>query len=320
VSFLALGLSLSLLVYGAFMGLSCLAVLPWLRGAARLTHPALRARRFAMLRLLPSVVGAVVVSGLFLPAFFWHEPRHTEENVSVTLLVLAALSAAVVAAGFFKGTLSLLSTQRFVRRLGETAAPLEGLGGIGVPAFSVNAPFPLVSLVGLFHPRIFVARSVLDACDAKELSAVVAHEVGHLEHRDPWTRLLLRFCPDALALTPWSDRVERAWAEAAEQRADDSASRRVPSIDVASALVKVARLMGSTPPRELLFPALYRGEGVSHRVARLLEAESKDNHSAPRSAWLVPFALATVTILSAAAFGLLPRVHELVEALVKFLQ
>lgn len=321
MSFLALGLSLALLVYGVFMGLASLAVLPWLRRAARLTDPALRARRFATLRFVPSAVGAVVVFGVFLPAFFWNEPRQTTESVSAMLLVLASLSAVVVVAGVLRGTLALRSTTRWFRRWRDAASPLKGVDGIEIPAFTVEASLPLVGLAGFFRPRILVARSVLAACDEKELSAIVAHELGHLEHRDPWTRLLLRSCPDALALTPWSDRVERAWAEAAEQRADDRACRRVAAVDLASALVKVARLMGPARPRELPFPALYRGEGVSHRISRLLEVQAaRASGGEPRSAWLAPVAIAIAPVLSVLAFGLLPRVHALVELLVRLLQ
>jgi Zn-dependent protease with chaperone function len=152
------------------------------------------------------------------------------------------------------------------------ALPIE-VPGIGLPAFVVNEAFPVVSLVGWFRPRLLVARTVLENCDGDELAAVLAHEAGHNERRDPWVRLLVRACPDLLSVTPWADRMERAWAEAAEQDADERAARTGPTraMDLASALVKVARLAGAGRPPAIPLAALYRGEGVAARVARLLE-------------------------------------------------
>ncbi len=55
--------------------------------------------------------------------------------------------------------------------------------GTALPAIVVDEPFPLVSLVGWFRPRLVVAQSVLSSCDRDELAAVLAHEAGHNERR-----------------------------------------------------------------------------------------------------------------------------------------
>ena len=189
----------------------------------------------------------------------------------------------------------------------------------------VDEPFPLVSLVGWLRPRLVVAQSVLSSCDRDEIAAVLAHEAGHNERRDPWVRLLMRACPDALSLTPWGDRIERLWAEAAEQDADERAARTGPTraMDLASALVKVARLARSGNPPADTVAALYRGSGVAARVTRLLEREPGE---APPSAG-TGTRVAVIAVLSfllvvslSVSLDLHRGVHRVQEAVVSFFQ
>ena len=120
--------------------------------------------------------------------------------------------------------------------------------------------------------RLFVARTVVDACDAGELRAVVAHEQAHAGARDNLRRLLMAGAPDALAWLPVGAGMMREWAAMAELAADETAvSHSSDRLHLASALVKVARL-ATTPPGALPASTLYRGEPIAERVHRLLEA------------------------------------------------
>jgi beta-lactamase regulating signal transducer with metallopeptidase domain len=182
-----------------------------------------------------------------------------------------------------------------------------------------------VSLVGWFHPKLVVARAVLENCDREELAAILAHEAGHHSRRDPWVRLLLRACPDLLSMTPWADRLERAWSDAAEQDADECAARSGPrrAIDLASALIKVARLAGAGRPPSIPVSALYRGEGVAARVSRLLERDPAEERVDPRPRRLLPACLLLALLASvpvAAALGLHHGVHGAMEAVVSLFQ
>jgi Zn-dependent protease with chaperone function len=191
----------------------------------------------------------------------------------------------------------------------------------------VDESFPLVSVVGWFRPHLVVARSVLSCCDRDELAAILAHEAGHSERRDPWVRLLFRACPDFLSLTPWADRMERAWTEAAEQDADERAARTGPTraMDLASALVKVARLAGAGRSPAAAAMALYRGDGISTRVVRLLERESHPQGAPTAPAFSGRLAAVSVLgflgLLSAStAFGVHRTVHGILEIVVTLLQ
>jgi beta-lactamase regulating signal transducer with metallopeptidase domain len=230
----------------------------------------------------------------------------------------------MILAGPARGLLSLLSTRCLLKRWERSAVPIE-VPGISLPAFVVDEPFPVVSLVGWFRPRLVVARTVLLSCDGDELAAVLAHEAGHHSRRDCWMRLLVRACPDLLSMTPWGDRMERLWAEAAEQDADERAARTGPTraIDLASALVKVARLAGAGSPPSPAVSALYRGEGVGARVERLLERDpaEKRDVAVPGKLFTSIFLAALLAFVPAAiASGIHHQVHGVLEAVVSLFQ
>ena len=90
---------------------------------------------------------------------------------------------------------------------------------------------------------------------------IVRHELAHARQRDNVARLLLSGLPDVLSLGHQWLGIERAWQDATEDAADelatgDDAQARV---CLASALVRVARMVGSQP-----VPALSVA-GVSRR-------------------------------------------------------
>jgi Zn-dependent protease with chaperone function len=326
VSYGLLGISVALLAYASVIVLGTALAAPLFVRAARLSEPAARARLLVVARVFPSAVALLAVGALVVPSFVWLEPRDTVERVSATMAALAGAGLLMLLAGPIRGLLSVLSTRNLSKRWNDDAASID-VPGISLPAFVVNESFPIVSLVGWFRPRLVVARTVLLNCDGDELAAVLAHEAGHNDRRDPWVRLLVRACPDLLSLTPWAGRIERLWAEAAEQDADERAARTGPTraMDLASALVKVARLAraaGVGSPPAIAVSSLYRGEGVAGRVARLLErnpgAEGRRARS-PRLAAGLPV-LALLAFVPAAALGLHHEVHHLIEALVSFLQ
>jgi Zn-dependent protease with chaperone function len=325
VSFVLLASSIALLAYAAAIVLGTALTAPLFLPAVRLSGPGTRARRFVLLRLLPSALAIVSVVGFVVPAFFWLEPRETAETVSAPMAALAGAGLLMLLAGPARGLLSLLATRRLVRRWSKGALRID-VPGIGLPAYVVNETFPIVSLVGWFRPRLVVAGTVLRSCDRDELAAILAHEAGHNERRDPWVRLLVRASPDLLSMTPWAERWERRWVEAAEQDADERAARTGPTraMDLASALVKVARLAGAGTPPALPVSALYRGEGVAGRVARLLEL---DPASEGESAWPSSRLSAGLGILAllafvptAAALGLHHQVHGVLEVVVSLFQ
>jgi beta-lactamase regulating signal transducer with metallopeptidase domain len=192
------------------------------------------------------------------------------------------------------------------------ASPVS-LPGVHVPTFAVASDFPIVAVVGWRRPTLVIARTVLEHCTPEELTAIVAHERGHIERRDNLRRLLLAAAPDVLAWLPTSRDLIARWRDAAEEAADDDAARASAEsrLNLASALVKVARLSPSAPAAAIVpASALYRGESLEARVRRLLEPDPAASSPATGAPWPT-LALAGTAI----AFTAPESVHRFMEVL-----
>jgi hypothetical protein len=320
MNFVALACCLTLLAYGTAMSAGSLLSLPLLRAARLTLDPDSRSRRLFALRLLPVAFALFVALEVVLLTFVWFEPRDTRERVAPGLLLGAVLSSAVLVTGIVRVSLGLLATRRLVRRWLRSACPIR-LIGVTMPVYVVDEPFPIATIAGCVHPHLFISRTVLDRCTGAELAAIVAHETGHLRRGDAWRRLVLRACPDILALTPIGDALECCWAEAADEAADDcaTAAGAAPSLDLASALLKVARLAGNVTPRGLPLTALYQGGGAAGRAARLLRRRTPPvvpPRGRPGTVAAIALAAGVLFVPLAGASGILHRVHHLLETVV----
>lgn len=191
----------------------------------------------------------------------------------------------------------------------------------GVPAYVIDAVAPIVALVGAFRPKLVAARSVVEACTAAELAAIVAHERGHLCSRDNLKRWLMASAPDALRWTTVHQHIAAAWNDAAEDAADDAATPgdAASRVDLAALLIKIARL---TPrpvwPAATVSPFV-EPSGLDRRVRRLLAGPGAVTSG--RSPTLTAIAtLAGCALVTAVTTrpGTLERIYDLVEALVAF--
>jgi beta-lactamase regulating signal transducer with metallopeptidase domain len=143
--------------------------------------------------------------------------------------------------------------------------------------FALDVGYPVVAVVGIWHPRLYVARQVVERCDSSELDAIVAHEAAHVDAHDNLTRLLFVAAPVVPYVSGINAEIERAWIAAAEDAADDAARRERSATALASALTKVARLSTGRAP-QLCASAILSGSGVEHRVRRLLGSAPEEPH------------------------------------------
>jgi len=283
-----------------------------LAAAAALRAEALPARWAFRLRAAPAAAGLLASVGLALPAFLLHEPAATRERPGLTALTLAAAGAALLARTLGAGLASWRSSVGASRAWRRRAEPVA-LPGAPAPAFRIHDPFPVVAVVGVMRPRLYVASQVIDALTPAELAAVLAHEAGHLAARDNLRRLLLRFLPST-GWTRLARRLERRWEAAAEVDADRCAGAA--ALDLASALIKAARLVPPGARLAVPAPAFHAGEGVAGRIRGLIEGAPA---SVPASCGRGLAALWTA--LGGASAALLPLLwrplHALSEALVQ---
>jgi beta-lactamase regulating signal transducer with metallopeptidase domain len=191
----------------------------------------------------------------------------------------------------------------------QSAKPLH-LPDAPVPAFTVATTFPVVAVVGTFRPRMFIAESVVNTCSSEELAAICAHERAHVRQWDNLRRAAMAIAPDLLHSVPLGHRLRRAWNEAAERAADNSASEMgtYGRVSLAQALVRVARLaLGAPTPPVLPASALYHGGSVEARVRSLLEPSAPPAAAASRTG----LALVSGAVAVGMIAGVMPTLIEL---------
>lgn len=333
-----LGLSLALASLLALNTVASLATSLLWRGLApalRDWPAAARARLLFMLRVLPVALALMLVGLVLLPAYIANEPRHSVEAISFKLACLALLSAAGLCLALWRGIAAWLATRRLTRNWLDHAEALPQQA-FGLPVYQIKHPFPVLALVGVWRPRLFVAEKLRAALSPAELQAALAHESGHLASRDNSKRAWLRACRDVLTLVPCGRSLDRAWDAAAEEAADEYATKLNPTctLELASALVKIARLAepGMKPARHLLQPISasfigYEAGTVAARVNRLLQLSGATSQSVERLSWgILAFQWTTLAVCFGFALFtlnnpvLLASAHNLLEIFVHSLQ
>jgi Zn-dependent protease with chaperone function len=288
----------------------------WLAGSASSSSPGDRASRLLRLRLWPAVAATAAMT-LAAAAFLMFEQREYLESTGVLLPCLAMGGLGLWAAGAWRATRLTAETARLRRRWMASAVPVS-VPGADVPAFAIDSTFPVVAVIGLFRPRLVVARSVLSVCSQDELRAIAAHENRHVRSQDNLRRAAMVAAPDVLACLPIARRLRAAWSEATEEAADDAADRvgAEGRVWLAEALVRVARLgLPAAADRALPASSLYRGENLDRRVRRLLEPAPQGlRPAAPAWRRLGPF-----VVVSVACGFALDAVHVVLEIAIRFL-
>jgi Zn-dependent protease with chaperone function len=273
-----------------------------------------RARGLALFRLLPAFAAMVLTLLVLAPGYYAHEQRTELESAGLLLTLCAAGGALILLCAVVRTCRAVTQTAKLRRSWLANARPLN-LPHAGMRAFEIDVAFPLVAVLGAVRPRLFISTTVLRACTEDEIAAIIEHERRHVLSADNIMRVLMDAAPDALALTPLPGRLAEEWHRAVEHRADEAATRR---LDLASALVRVARLAKSAGPVSLPASALYRGEGVEERVRRLLAPANEEGAS---TAWPAGLGVAagalTVAVMAVAFSDTASRLaHGLLEAAV----
>jgi len=255
---------LTLAWFGAMNAVGSLAA--WaafetVRRRAAATGRAPGAQVLFAIRMAPVVVAALFAFGVFLPVHLADESREGTEYFGVLWYALAALSVLLVGQSTVR-TVGALRACRALRRSWQTTAALVEDPGM-----------PGMSLAGIFRTTILVGRPVREALSGDELEVSLAHELAHQHARDNAKRFAMFASPDVFSVTGASRRLERMWNAAVECEADAVAVNGDPAraANLASALLKVARLAGaSTPaPGSPLWSTFYQRALLEVRVRRL---------------------------------------------------
>ena len=289
-----------------------------------------RARLLFALRVTPPAAAAALAFALIVPAYLLHEPADSGESVSIKLLMLACVSAAGVLLACWRVARTWLATRRLARDWMRHAEPFE-VECAQVPAFRIRHSFPVIAVIGVLRPRLFVASQVFDVLTPEELTAALAHERGHVAGRDNLKRALLQAGEDALLHAPLGSSLRREWQRESEMAADEfaAADGAAAALDLASAIVKISKLIprGARPTLPAGAHLLGDGEdGTSRRVRNLLRLASSAEGLRPGLHTRSPLAAALCLCLFAAgAFlfthtGILKATHTAIEEVVEQLR
>lgn len=290
-----------------------------------------RAKIIFALRTFPSAIAIIFVFVFLVPSYFLFEPVSPKESVSVKLTALALIGISGFALAICRFCGDWLATNRLAKNWLAQSEAIE-ISNVSVPVYRINHQFPVIAVVGVLRPRMFIADKVFNLLDEEELQAAIAHEIGHLNARDNLKSTILRFCRDLLVFAPFNRKLERAWAQNIESAADEYAAERgkQTAVNLAGALVKIARVVppGAKPAMPAgAFLIEQQTADVTWRVHRLLRTTEDDSVFAENrwfgikiSVWIRLIASGGVIIWLATNHQLQHKIHLTYESVVAFLQ
>jgi Zn-dependent protease with chaperone function len=297
----------------AFFGLmysflSLLLVLTWqgLRFCDLQRH--IGARGLFTLRVVPFGISAAVSLFLTLPSFLLLESHSLDEDVGT--FVLSACAILILAAGIYRVMAAEARTRRVVSACLEHAISVDRHAT--APAVILAESIPPLMLVGVRVPRILISASAYKLLSDGELRAALRHETAHARSRDNLKKAILNCFPFLGTAS-----LHQAWQEASEMAADDGAvSSREEALDLAAALIKLARHFPGQAMPELATGLVSTVGSVTSRVERLV-AWKKPSTLSPRH-WGYVIAAAFIAFFGLAAKlgSALVLVHSLTERLV----
>lgn len=333
--FLGICLALAaLLTINAIVSLLMTAAWRFVSRFTKSRSAATRARLIFILQTFPATAALLAVAVFLVPSYLTFEPRQTGETVSVKPGLLALFSAMGIVLAFWRGIAAWLATRKLVGDW-QSHSETVSLENLPIPAYRINHQFPVVAVIGVLRPRLFIANQIFDSLNNDELAAVIAHETAHVAAHDNLKHWLMRICRDALVIVPSNRLLDKEWAEAIELTADEEAANRKQSavaLDLAQALIKIARLVpkGLKPTMPagafLIDGKDENGDVLTRRILRLsVFAERKADFSMwkQRFSSLLPwFCFGLLFLLAAMAAtnsGVLAAIHNGIERIVSIL-
>lgn len=222
------------------------------------------------------------------------------------------------AAGSLRGSLALLDGLAINDRALEVRERLFTLGigftgDVSVIAFRA----PLCFVTGVLRPRLVLSTGILDRLDAIDVGAILAHEIGHVERRDPmWRRL--GHGAMSFHLPGLGRRAFEQWALAAEFACDSTAANHLGSSgQVAGALIRFKRLASGIGQADLdspkvieMAPEFSPMADLEARVRELLDPQRPT-----RFGWMRVWPV----VLCFGGFWQVQSVHVFLETLLGFL-
>ncbi len=319
-------------LYAVNLVASLLTTFAWryLSGTAVDWNASTRSNTLFLLRVLPLTLAIIITGGIIVPAFILFEPNDPRETIGPKMALIVCLSVFGLAAAIYRIVASWWQTRQLIGDWMVTSKAVE-IEGVSMPAYKLRHPFPVIAVVGIFRPRIFVAEQVFAELDKPELVAALSHEAGHISSFDNLKRVAMRVCRDLLVF-PLGKSLDNGWLLAAESAADEYAAVRGGSgyaLNLASALVKIGRITPLEQTQRLPIAAYLiepDDTSLAQRVEGLLSFADKPFGVPVRSPYLNAVVWATVAMTAVAAIlvltstPFLEAVHHVTEGVLHRLQ
>ena len=266
------------------------------------------ARNLFTLRVTPFGIAASVSLFLTLPSFLLLERHSLDEDLGT--FMLSACAILILAAGTYRVLNAEVRTRRVVSACMEGAIS-PGSHPVASAVILSQSVSPLM-LVGIRVPRILISASACNILSDGELRAAVRHEKAHFRSRDNLKKAILHCLP-----FPGMASLEEAWQEASELAADDGAvSSRHEALDLAAALIKLARHFPCQAVPDLATGLVSTVGSVPSRVERLMAWRESSGPSPNGWRYGIAVALLAFWCLAVKLGPALVLVHSLTERLV----
>jgi len=215
---------------------------PLLKRVARKLSAAAESRFWFTVGLAPAMAGLWVALLIAGPSYIIHEPRNGEESMGLPLIALTLFALTLFAVSL-SGCVAVFVKAWKVSDLLRKHSHRLDLPDVANEIYELPETSNTFTVVGVFHPTMFVSRAVLNALNAVELSSVLAHELAHMRSQHNGLTLILRFACQLSGNPVFIRLVHSEWVQAIELEADAAAIHSPEdALELGSALVKVARL------------------------------------------------------------------------------
>lgn len=215
------------------------------------------------LRISPFAISLGISLFFTFPSFWLLERTSLDEDTGTFILGLCSLL--ILGAGLVRVLLAEARTTRAVTRWRLSAS--GSVGGVIRATIRASDGAPPLILVGIRRPNVMISDMAVTVLNDDELLAAVRHELGHIRSWDNLKKVSISATP-----FPGMSSLERAWREAAELAADDSAvTNRQEALDLAAALIKLSRFSQQWAEPALATGLVTGSSSIGVRLERLIQ-------------------------------------------------
>src|SRR5437870_3491684 len=174
----------ALLTINALSSLATAAIWRLLERFAPSWSPRSRVDLLFAMRVSPPVLAIITVSLFLVPSYLNYEPYSTPEVVSKKLASLALVSGLGVVLALWRCARSWWATHSLLREWLVIAYRIK-LDGIDIPTFRLPHAFPIIAVVGVIRPRLFIKERVM------RLVEIASNGSGARVHQNTMIRISL---------------------------------------------------------------------------------------------------------------------------------